>query len=106
MKKALAILFCLVLVAMSAMPSLALGRRHYRHSYAYSTSSRRTYYVYGDRRSFWQKHRDKLTTAIGTGGGALVGGAVGGGRGAAVGALAGGGGSALWTYKMRKGHRY
>jgi hypothetical protein len=68
----------------------------------------RVYYDYGQRsgRTFWQKHRDKLTTAIGAGGGALIGGLIGGGKGAAIGALAGGGGSALWTYKIRKHHRY
>lgn len=53
-------------------------------------------------RSFWQKHRDKLTVAAGTGGGALIGGLFGGKKGALIGALAGGGGSALYTYKIRK----
>ena len=53
-------------------------------------------------RSFWQKHRDKLTVAAGTGGGALIGGLLGGKKGALIGGLAGGGGSALYTYKLRK----
>jgi hypothetical protein len=68
---------------------------------------RRVYYDYGQTkgRSFWQKHRDKLTVAMGAGGGALVGGLVGGKKGAAIGALAGGGGSALYTYKLRKRNR-
>ena len=72
-----------------------------------SSAPRRVYYDYGQRshRSFWQKHRDKLTLAMGTGGGALIGGLIGGGKGAAIGALAGGGGSALYTYKIRKRHR-
>ncbi|MDQ3908406.1 MAG: hypothetical protein M3268_08675 [Acidobacteriota bacterium] len=72
------------------------------------TSSRTAYYDYAPRqRSFWQKHRDKLTVAMGTGGGALLGGLIGGKRGAAIGALAGGGGSALYTYKIRnRGRRY
>lgn len=56
-------------------------------------------------RSFWQKHRDKLTVAIGAGSGAAVGGLIGGKKGAAIGALAGGGGSALYTYKLRKRDR-
>src|SRR5215212_629884 len=61
---------------------------------------RRVYYDYGQTRgrSFWQKHRDKLTVAMGAGGGALLGGLIGGKRGAGIGALAGGGGSALYTY--------
>lgn len=56
-------------------------------------------------RSFWQKHRDKLTVAAGTGGGALLGGLIGGKKGAAIGALGGAGGSALYTYKIRKRNR-
>jgi hypothetical protein len=72
-----------------------------------SSAPRRVYYDYGQRsgRSFWQKHRDKLTLAMGTGGGALLGGLIGGKRGAGIGALAGAGGSALYTYKIRKRHR-
>lgn len=75
-------------------------RRYYR--------GRRVYYDYGNTRgrSFWQKHRDKLTVAMGTGAGALIGGLIGGKRGAGIGMLAGGGGSALYTYKLRKRHRY
>ncbi|MDT5296219.1 MAG: hypothetical protein QOJ76_3099 [Acidobacteriota bacterium] len=72
-----------------------------------SSAPRRVYYDYGQRsgRSFWQKHRDKLTLAMGTGGGALLGGLIGGKRGAGIGTLAGGGGSALYTYKLRNRHR-
>ena len=69
-------------------------------------SSNRVYYNYEPRkRSFWDKHRDKLTVAIGTGAGAAVGGLIGGKKGAAIGALSGGGGSALWTYKLRNRNR-
>ena len=53
-------------------------------------------------RSFWSKHRDKLTMAIGAGTGAAIGGAAGGKKGAGIGALVGLGGSALYTYKIRK----
>jgi hypothetical protein len=69
-----------------------------------NNSSRRVYYDYSQPRgrSFWQKHRDKLTLAIGTGAGAAVGGLIGGKKGAAIGALSGLGGSALYTYKLRK----
>lgn len=56
-------------------------------------------------RTFWQKHRDKLTVAGTTLGGAGLGGLAGGKKGAAVGALAGGGSGALYTYKLRKRHR-
>jgi hypothetical protein len=53
-------------------------------------------------RSFWSKHRDKLTMAIGTGAGAAIGGAAGGKKWAGYGALIGLGSSALYTYKLRK----
>ena len=78
----------------------------YRNS-ASRTAPRRVYYDYNrpQGRSFWQKHRDKLTLAIGTGAGAAVGGLIGGKKGAAIGALSGLGGSALYTYKLRKRDR-
>jgi hypothetical protein len=92
--------------------SYAPSRVAYRNtgrSYARnSSSSRRVYYDYQTqprKRSFWQKHRDKLTVAMGTGGGAIVGGLIGGKKGAAIGALAGAGGSALYTYKIRNRSR-
>jgi hypothetical protein len=70
-----------------------------------SSNSRRVYYDYNNAprgRTFWQKHRDKLTLAMGTGLGAAIGGLAGGKKGAGIGALAGLGGSALYTYKLRK----
>jgi hypothetical protein len=72
-----------------------------------ASSPRRVYYDYQRprSRSFWQKHRDKLTVAMGTGGGALIGGLIGGKKGAAIGALGGAGGSALYTYKLRNRSR-
>jgi ABC-type Na+ efflux pump permease subunit len=83
----------------------APSRVVYRNSGSRS-SSNRVYYNYEPRkRSFWDKHRDKLTVAIGTGAGAAVGGLIGGKKGAAIGALSGAGGSALWTYKLRKRDR-
>ena len=85
--------------APSAVSYREPARRYYRGS-----SSRRVYYDYSQTRhgrTFWQKHRDKLTMAIGTGSGALIGGLIGGKKGAGIGALAGLGGSALYTYKLR-----
>jgi hypothetical protein len=72
-----------------------------------SASSQRVYYDYQQprKRSFWQKHRDKLTVAMGTGAGAILGGIIGGKKGAGIGALAGAGGSALYTYKLRNRNR-
>jgi hypothetical protein len=70
-------------------------------------ASNRVYYDYNrsSGRSFWDKHRDKLTMAIGTGAGAAIGGLVGGKKGAGIGALSGLGGSALYTYKLRNRNR-
>lgn len=96
---------CATAGANNLAPS-TLTRTTYRtpaRRYSSSSSNRRVYYDYQPRgRSFWQKHRDKLTMAIGTGAGAAIGGLVGGKKGAGIGALAGLGGSALYTYKLRK----
>lgn len=82
----------------------------YRSAPVYRSSrsnTRRVYYDYNrpQGRSFWSKHRDKLTLGMGAGGGALIGALVGGKKGAAIGSLAGLGGSALYTYKLRKRNR-
>src|SRR5215213_4648150 len=83
----------------------ATSRVVYRNSGS-RTSSNRVYYNYEPRkRSFWDKHRDKLSVAMGKGAGAAIGGLIGGKKGAAIGALSGGGGSALWTYKLRNRNR-
>ena len=56
-------------------------------------------------RTFWQKHRDKLTVAGTTVAGAGIGGLAGGKKGALIGAGAGAGSGALYTYKIRRRHR-
>jgi hypothetical protein len=93
-------------------PAPAASRVVYRPAartrYARSNNTRRVYYDYNQQprsRSFWSKHRDKLTVAAGTGAGAIIGGLIGGKKGAAIGALGGAGGSALYTYKLRKRNR-
>jgi hypothetical protein len=82
-------------------------RRTANRTVARNSAPQRVYYDYSQprKRSFWDKHRDKLTVAIGTGAGAAVGGLIGGKKGAAIGALSGAGGSALWTYKLRNRDR-
>jgi len=67
------------------------------------TTARTRYRRY--KRTFWQKHRDKLTLAGTTAGGAGVGAIAGGKKGAAIGSLVGLGSGALYTYKIRKRHR-
>jgi uncharacterized protein YcfJ len=53
-------------------------------------------------RSFWRKHRDKLTVAGTALGGAAIGGIAGGKKGALIGTGVGAGSGALYTYKIRK----
>ena len=57
-------------------------------------------------RSFWKKHRDKLTVGGSALGGAAIGGLAGGKKGAAIGSLVGAGSGAVYTYKIRKRHRH
>ncbi len=128
MNKFMAAIMSLVLLGATALPAAAQGRNRNYSNQGYSQRSadsrNRDYYrqqganynnqqranygsnTYGyDNRSFWQKHRDKLTTVIGAAGGAVIGGAVGGRRGAAIGTLAGAAGSAIYTYKIRNRNR-
>ena len=103
MKKLLATILSLTLLAALAMPAAAQTRYRYRRD---RTAQSRYYdYERRDDRSFWQKHRDKITTAGGALGGALIGGLLGGKKGALIGAIAGGGGSAIYTYKIRRKDR-
>jgi uncharacterized protein YcfJ len=94
LKRYVAILLVVLTLAFAVGPisSVSAQTRRYRRSY-------RTH------RSFWQKHRDKLTVAGTTLGGAAIGGLAGGKKGAAIGSLAGAGSGALYTYKLRKRHR-
>jgi hypothetical protein len=130
MKKFMAAIMSLALLGAMALPAAAQGRNRNYSNQGYSQRSadsrnrdnnrqpranynnqQRVNYgsnAYGyDNRSFWQKHRDKLTTILGGAGGAVIGGAVGGRRGAAIGTLAGAAGSAIYTYKIRnRNQRY
>ena len=112
MKKTLAILVLFVMLLMLAPAAPAqqrCGRLRHRHNNTWHTHQACVGDHHRHGRSFWSKHRDKLTTAGGAGVGALVGAAAGGKKGAAIGALAGGGGAAVYTYgirKRRRGARY
>lgn len=87
MKKVFAVL--LILAALLLCVPIAAGQTRRRH-----------------KRSFWRKHRDKLTVAGSSVAGAAVGGIAGGKKGAAIGAGAGAGAGAIYTYKIRKRHRH
>lgn len=113
MKKGLVSIFCLLVLTFTAIPAGAQTRyRRFdgrRFEQRIDTSRNRTYsgrrYRWDEDRSFWDRHRDKLTTGIGAGAGAAVGAMVGGKKGALVGALLGGGGAALYTYGIRDKER-
>ena len=93
MKKGLVSIVLLIVLAMSAIPAGAQTRDRRNDGRRYSQR--------WDNRSFWDRHRDKLTTAAGAGAGAVIGATVGGKKGAIIGAIAGGGGAALYTYGIR-----
>lgn len=108
MKRLIGAIMCLILLVGAAVV-VPVSAQTYRGRYAGRATqsrrydnSRRVYYDQRYRnRSFWGRHRDKLTVAGGTGAGALIGGVAGGRKGAVIGALLGAGGSALYTYKLR-----
>ena len=121
MKKLALSIICLLALTVTAIPAGAQTRsriynrnvyssgvnrdRSYRdRNYRANDYNRRYENDRWDNRSFWDEHRDKITTAAGAGTGALIGGLVGGPKGAIIGALAGGGGAALYTYKIRDKH--
>lgn len=113
MKKGLVSIACLIALMVTAIPASAQRTRRLNDGRRYEqriVDSRYRSNVYSGRRyngrqwedrSFWDRHRDKLTTAIGAGAGAAVGAAVGGKKGAIIGAIAGGGGAAIYTYGIR-----
>jgi hypothetical protein len=111
MKKGLLSIFVLLVLTFTAIPVGAQtryrrfdGARRYEQrydSYRYRNQVTGRRYRWDQDRSFWDRHRDKLTTGIGAGAGAAVGAMVGGKKGALVGALLGGGGAALYTYGIR-----
>ena len=115
MKKGFVAIFCLLVLTFASLPASAQtrSRRYDNRRYEQRYEQRSGDWRYQDRayngrrwnrwdnRSFWDEHRDKLTTGIGAGAGALLGGAMGGKKGAILGAIIGGGGAAVYTYGIR-----
>lgn len=90
MKKFLVLILMFVVLGF-ALPIVSAHPRSYKHRH---------------KRTFWQKHRDKLTVAGTTAVGVGVGSVIGGKKGALIGAGAGAGSGALYTYKIRKRNRH
>ena len=87
-----------VMIPLASATTASAQTRYYRNG--------RTYYSTTYKRpNFYQRHRNVMNMAIGTGAGLLLGGLIGGKRGAGIGALIGAGGSALYTYKLRNRNR-
>ncbi|MDQ2921547.1 MAG: hypothetical protein M3R52_08060 [Acidobacteriota bacterium] len=114
MKKLIATIICLIILSMTALPVAAQRRSRLNNRPVYNTQYDSRYdnnvypndnYRYGRERSFWDKHRDKITTAGGALGGVILGGLIGGKKGAAIGAITGGAGAAVYTYKVRNKYR-
>src|SRR5256885_17209689 len=93
MRKMLSMLIVLTVMALLSVPVSArtCGKLRHRHGDYWHTH----YMCVGDGhkhgRSFWQKHRDKLTVAGGALGGAALGGIIGGKKGGAIGPVTRGG---------------
>lgn len=63
-------------------------------------------YVRVAKPSYYRRHRNRINMAVGTGGGAILGGLIGGRKGALIGAGVGAGSSALYTYKIKPKRRH
>jgi len=89
MKRIIAVVLMFLMLSFALPSASAQVRRHRRYH-----------------RTFWQKHRDKLTVAGSGLAGAGIGGLAGGRKGALIGGAAGAGAGAIYTYKIRKRHRH
>jgi len=105
-KRSVAVFLTLLMLVFSIGPISSVASAHSMAPPSPAAAAQTTVRVRRRRhRSFWKKHRDKLTVAGSALGGAAIGGLAGGKKGAAIGSLAGAGGGALYTYKIRKRHR-
>lgn len=82
-------------------PQSVEAQTYYRKAYR----NGRVVWVRTRKPSYYRRHRNRINMAVGTGGGALIGGLAGGRKGALIGAGVGLGSSALYTYKLNKKKR-
>ena len=95
------ILFVITALLTTMLVFSAQAQTYYRRTVRHG----RVTWVRTAKPSYYRRHRNRINMAVGTGGGALLGGLIGGGRGALIGAGAGLAGSALYTYKLKKKKR-
>jgi len=100
MKRSIAVVLILLTLGFAVEPITSIVSAHPSAAAAAAAQTRRR--VRRRHRSFWKKHRDKLTVAGTTLGGAAIGGLAGGKKGALIGGGVGAGSGALYTYKIRK----
>lgn len=100
MKRYMAVVLVLLTLGFAVEPISSVASAH-----SAAAAQTRRYSVRRRHRSFWQKHRNKLTVAGTALGGAAIGGLAGGKKGAVIGTAVGAGSGALYTYKIRKRHR-
>lgn len=106
MKKSLVYFIMTTLLAamfIFAAPSSSEAQSAYYRKRVYRNG--RVTWVRVRKPSYYRRHRNRINMALGTGGGALIGGLLGGGKGALIGAGIGAGSSALYTYKMNPKRR-
>ena len=106
MKRSLIIFVILALlsgVLIFSAPQTTLAQRSVYYQRVYRNG--RVHWVRVRKPSFYRRHRNRMNMAIGTAGGALVGGLIGGRKGMLIGAGTGLAGSALYTYKLKKKRR-
>ncbi len=106
MKKYIATLMMMMIPAVTlplVMPETAEAQKRYVQRKV--NRNGRVRYKRVPKPSFYRRHRNRSNVAIGTGGGAIIGGLLGGGKGALIGAGVGAGSSALYTYKLNKKKR-
>jgi uncharacterized membrane protein len=96
MKKFIATFMMMALMAL-VIPMLANAQIRSSRNNGNRTYSTRSY----QKPTVYDKHRNVINVAAGTGIGALIGAIAGGKKGAVIGALVGAGGSALYSYKIK-----
>lgn len=107
---ALTFMVGMAITTVNAHPQYRRECRNVQNNYGNVVRRCRNYRLqhnHGRRGSFYRRHRNASNIAIGTAGGAIIGGLLRGRKGALVGAGVGAAGSTVYTYKVKpKRRRY